>query len=423
VALKQSPYWWSAPPLPPSYEGPLPERMDVVVVGGGYTGLSAALRLAQSGASVVVLEKETIGFGASSRNGGQVLTGLKVPPRTLLKRFGRERAREIYASSLAAIDFLEELIAREGIDCDYQRSGHLEGAFKPSHFERFQRDRDLLAEDFEHCVHLIPRSEQRSEVGSDFYHGLLLDPRSGRLHPAQYVRGLAAASARAGAALRERTAVIEIRRDGGGFKVKTGRGSIAGRDVFLATNGYTDLPGLRRRVVPVGSYMIATACLSEAQAATLIPRRRAVFDSKNFLYYFRLSPDNRLLFGGRAQWMPSTPKSTARSVRILRRGLAEVFPELSNVDVEWAWSGNVCFTRDMLPRAGRLDGCHYAMGYGGHGVAMATYLGMVMAEMIMGNAERNPFRDLPFKNIPLYDGRPWFLPFVGLYYKVLDWIL
>jgi glycine/D-amino acid oxidase-like deaminating enzyme len=425
MALNETPYWWAtAPDLPAYVNKPLPPRVDVVVIGSGYTGLSAARQLARSGASTAVLEKETIGWGASSRNGGQVLTGLKVGASELLKRFGRERARALYAMSLASIEYVENLIAEESIDCDYQRAGHLEAAFKPTHFEHFKQAQEVLAREFDHPVKLIPRAEQHTELGSNFYHGLMIDDRSGNVHPAKYVRGLATAAARAGVDLHEQTAALKIERDGSDFKVVTARGVIVAKNVLVATNGYTDAvaPALRRRVIPVGSYIIATRPLAPEQAARILPRRRVVFDSKNILYYFRLAADNRMLFGGRAQFTPSTVDSTRRSAEILRRGMVEVFPELAGVEVEYVWSGNVCFTLDMFPHAGRMDGAHYALGYGGHGVAMATYLGAAMADVILGQGDRNPFKDMHFGAIPLYDGRPWFLPFAALWFKFLDWL-
>jgi glycine/D-amino acid oxidase-like deaminating enzyme len=420
MVLRESPYWWDGlgeAPLPPS---PLPESADVVVVGSGYTGLSAALRLAKGGARVAVLERETVGFGASSRNGGQVLTGLKVGPATLLERFGREKARELFRSSIRAIESLEDLLGNEGIACGYERCGHIEAAFKPAHFERFQRDRDLLASVFDHHVETIPRAAQGSELGSDFYHGLLLDPRSGALQPARFVGGLARAAAREGAILCERSPVLGIVREDGAFRVETPAGRVRARDVLVATNGYTDLVPFRSRVVPVGSYIIATEALPPETAERLLPRRRVVFDSKHFIFYFRLMPDGRLLFGGRAQWTPSSPDTTRRSAGILREALARVFPALRDVAVDYAWSGNVCFTPDLLPRSGCLDGVHYAMGYGGHGVAMATYLGTLAAERLLRGEDRSPFRGFRFGAIPLYSGRPWFLPLVGAYYKGCD---
>lgn len=422
--LVESPFWWTTAPAPPEASGPLPERVDVAIVGAGYTGLAAARGLARAGASVVVLETETIGWGASSRNGGQVLTGLKPGNKALVARLGQERTRRLFVASLAAIDFVETLVADEGIDCGFTRCGHLDAACKPAHFEGFRREQERLARDFGHEVRLIARSEQRTELASDFYHGLMLDPKSASLHPARYVRGLAQAAARAGAALRERCAVLGVRPREGGFDLTTSRGSVLARDVVVATNGYTGAatPELRRRVVPVGSYIVATRPLDPELARELLPQRRVVFDSKHFLYYFRLSADDRLLFGGRAQFTPATATSTRRAAAILSRGLVEVFPQLRGVAIDFVWSGNVCFTRDLLPRAGRLNGIHYALGYAGHGVAMASYLGDVVADVILGRPDRNPFRDLPFDRIPFYDGRPWFLPFVGAWYKLVDWL-
>jgi glycine/D-amino acid oxidase-like deaminating enzyme len=424
--LNETPYWWTTVPDLPGYaDRPLPPRVDVAVIGSGYTGLSAALRLARSGSSVVVLEKETIGWGASSRNGGQVLTGLKLGPAALIAKHGLAAAKRLHAASLRSIEFLENLIEAEKINCGYVRCGHIEAASKPGHFAAYQAACDLLAREFDHHVEIVARADQQREIGSSAYYGLIVDARSGALHPAGYVRGLAQAVERAGASLYEKTPALKIERNGSEFKIATERGSIACNDVLVATNGYTDAsaPELRRRVIPIGSYIIATEPLDTQVAARLLPTRRVVFDSKHFLHYFRLSDDNRMLFGGRAEFVPPTAESNRTSAEILCREMGQVFPELRGVNVEYAWSGNVCFTRDMFPHAGRLeDGVYYAMGYGGHGVAMASYLGAKMADVILGQADENPFRDLRFDTIPLYDGRPWFLPFAGLWYKFLDWI-
>jgi glycine/D-amino acid oxidase-like deaminating enzyme len=423
--LNEVPYWWdTAPALPNLMTRPWSERADVVIIGSGYTGLSAARGLAQRGANVVVLEKETFGWGASSRNGGQVLTGLKLGPGKLIQTVGLERARELYAASLASIEHLEELIAGEHIDCGYVQSGHIEAAWKPKHFDHFKHEQEILAREFNHPVRLLDRSEQRHELGSDYYQGVLIDERSGSLHPAQYVRGLATAVFNAGVALFERMPALKIERRGANFRVLTAGGVIEAQDVLVATNGYTDeaAPEIRRRVFPLGSYIIATEPLTSDLAAKLIPRRRVVFDSKNYLYYFRLSADNRLLFGGRADYKPATPESTRESAAILQRGLIEVFPELREVRIEYAWSGNVCFTLDRFPRAGQHNGVYYALGYGGHGVALATYLGAQMANVICDGSGHNPFHDLPFNAIPLYNGTPWFVPFGALWYKFLDLI-
>jgi glycine/D-amino acid oxidase-like deaminating enzyme len=428
MPLRETPYWWDAAEddgsAPLAVEVP-PVRADVAVIGGGLTGLSAARTLARGGASVVVLEKHWIGWGASSRNGGQVLTGGKLGATELIRRFGRERASALHRASLDAIDFVERLVADEGIDCGFRRTGHLAAAAKPSHFVELQREQETLEREFGHRVRLLRRDDQHSEIGSDRYHGLLLDEKSGALDPTRYVRGLGRAAARAGAVLAEDVQVLRLQREAAAFRVDTSRGPVVARDVLVATNGYTDgaLPSLRRRVVPVGSYVVATAPLSESGAAALLPRGRVVFDTKNFLYYFRLSADRRLLFGGRARFTPATEGSTRAAAAILRRGITEVFPALGAVDIEYAWSGNVCFATDRLPHAGRLNGVHYAMGYAGHGVAMASFLGDVMGDLLLGRPDRNPYSERLLRPIPLYEGRPWFLPLVGLWYKVRDFLL
>ena len=422
------PYWWDTVEEPEPETSALPlRRADVAIVGGGYTGLAAARQLARSGATVVVLEREHVGWGASSRNGGQVLTGLKLDPATLVSRFGERRARELFDLSVASMSALESLIHDEGIECEYERTGHIQAACKPAHFDAFRQEQELLARVFDHPVTLVSRAEQATELGTLFYHGLLVDGRSGGLNPAKYARGLARAAVRAGAFVVERAGVVGLTRATGGWTVDTTRGQMQATDVFVATNGYTGAvtPALRRRLIPIGSYIVATQPLPKATAARLLPKRRMAFDSKHFLYYFRLTADDRLLFGGRAEFRQPTPASTGRAAAILRRGLTMVFPELAATPIEYAWGGNVAFTRDQMPHAGRLEGAYFAGGYAGHGIALATYLGSLMARRIAGEAFDHPLIDGPFAAVPLYvpsSGTPWFLPLAGAYYRFRDWI-
>jgi glycine/D-amino acid oxidase-like deaminating enzyme len=374
---------------------------------------------------VLVLEREQVGWGASSRNGGQVLTGLKVEPAALVARYGEARARALFDMSLESIDCVESLIARESIDCDYETSGHLQAACKPSHFAAMREEQALLARVFHHRVELVPKSAQRTELGSDVYHGLLVDERSRAINPARYVMGLAEAARRAGAVIAEQTPVLRMARQGRRWKVTTSHGEIDAGDVLMATNGYTDgaMPALQRRLVPIGSYVIATEPLEAALAHALLPRRRMAFDSKHFLYYFRLTQDRRLLFGGRAEFSRPTDGTTRRAAAILQRGMKTVFPDLAGARVDFAWGGTVAFTRDQMPHAGRLGGAYYAGGYCGHGIAMATYLGEVVARRLAGETAVHPLVDDSgggFAPIPLYRGNPWFLPVAGAYYRLLD---
>jgi len=418
----QMPYWWTtAPELTVPVE-PLPERVDVAVIGGGYTGLAAAREIAIRGGRVAVLERETIGWGASSRNGGQVLTGLTLDAATLLARFGRSGARAWFAWSLAAIDALERLTADEGIECEFVRCGHVEAAARPSHFDAARRERDLLAREFGHDVRLVEKRDAAAELGSDVYHGLMVDDRSARLHPARYVRGLARAVMRAGAALHERTAVRDIRPDGAGLRIDTDRGPLRAAEVVVATNGYTGaaLPALRRRLVAVGSYLIATEPLPPALAARLIPRRRVVYDSRHLLHYFHIAPDGRLLFGGRATFAAPSPRTLRRSAITLRADLLHVFPALADVKMEYVWGGQVALARDRLPHAGRLGRWHYAAGFAGHGIAPATALGRAVGRRLLGDRPTDPPLSLPCPSIPLYRGRAWFLPAVSAWYRLRD---
>jgi glycine/D-amino acid oxidase-like deaminating enzyme len=432
--LEQSPGGSGQAVAPPSLSPAVPSRCDVAIVGAGYTGLSAARHLARAGAAVVVLERERIGWGASSRNGGQVLAGLKVDPPTLVRRYGERRARELFDAGARAIERLEAIVAEEAIDCEYTRSGHVQAACKPAHFDAFREEQALLARVFDHPVHLLSRDEQKSELGSRAYFGVMVDEKSGALNPAKYVRGLGLAACRAGATVVEGAAVARISRAGAsrgngasgeaGWHVETSHGALAARDVLMATNGYTNgaCPALQRRLVPIGSYVIATEPLAPEQADRVLPRRRMAFDSKNFLYYFRLTADRRLLFGGRAEFGRPDDEATRRAAAILRSGMTAVFPELADVRVDYAWGGTVAFTRDQLPHAGTLDGIHYAGGYCGHGIAMATYLGEQIARAICGERVSHPFSGDRFPPIPMYSGRPWFLPLVGAYYQVKDWL-
>jgi len=423
-------YWLdtSTPAQAPAEAPAFPAAVDVAIVGAGFTGLSAALALAKRGAKVVVLERHDIGWGASSRNGGMALTGLKQPVEALLAKFDVKRARQLFDSSIEAIACVERIVREEQIECDFARSGHLEVACKRSHLDGFRRSAEVLARDFGHAVRILDKNELAAELASDAYHGGLVDERSGGLNPARFVHGLGAKAAAHGALIAERTDVQRIERsarDGAqGFDIATSRGSLRAGQVFVATGAYTGraLPQLQGRVIPVGSYVIATEPLGEQHASTLIPRARMVFDSNNFLHYYRMTPDHRLLFGGRAAFFPANDRTIRESAAILRRGMLGVFPQLRDAAIAYAWGGTIDFTFDMLPHAGEIDGIRYAMGYAGHGVAMATYVGTEMAKVIAGEKD-DVLASGPMPQAPLglYRGAPWFLPLAGAWYKLVDW--
>ena len=430
MAFNEANYWLDTVVMPTGTAGNLPGRVDVAILGAGFTGLSAARALAGRGAKVAALEAHTIGWGASSRNGGMVLTGLKLSVETLAARYGLDATKRMYAASLASIDLVEKIVHEEKIDCNFSRCGHLEVACKQSHFDTYARSVEIIARDFSRQLQIIPKNQLRSEIGSDIYYGGIVDSVSAGLNPARYVAGLGRAASNAGACVYENTRVVSIERasqkGGSGFQIATSRGQIFASEVFVATSGYTSraTPALRKKIIPIGSFIIATERLPNALAQELSPHNRMIYDSNHYLHYYRLTPDNRMLFGGRAAFFPETTDTIRRSAEILRRGIIEVYPQLRDTKIDYAWGGTLDFCFDTMPHAGQLDGIYYALGYAGHGVAMATYLGTKIAEQINGGVDDNPYADIPFPGAPLglYNGHPWFLPFAGAYYKVLDWI-
>jgi len=428
--MQQHNFWLTTVDIPKPDARPLPSNVDVAVIGAGYTGLSAARTLAQRGAKVAVLEAQAIGWGASSRNGGMVLTGLKLGVNKLISMYGRERTQRMYATSLASIDCVEQIVKEESIACDFARTGHLEVACKQKHFDDYARQVETIAREFNHHLRIVPRHGLATEIGSSIYYGGMVDEISAGLNPARYVAGLAHAAMKAGATIFENTRVQTIERgsrDGiQNWQLITTRGMLWAKDIFVATSGYTSnaTPNLQKKIIPIGSYIITTEVLPEAVARELSPRDRMIYDSKNYLYYYRLTPDRRLLFGGRAAFFPETPSTIRKSADLLRCGMIEVYPQLRDTKIDFVWGGTLDFAFDIMPHAGQIDGIYYALGYAGHGVAMATWQGQKMAETIAGADPDNPFVGISFPGAPLglYSGKPWFLPLAGAWYKFLDWV-
>jgi glycine/D-amino acid oxidase-like deaminating enzyme len=419
--FEQRSFWQATMPELPDRSGrPLPDSTDVVVIGGGYTGINAARELARRGVAVSLVEAETLGFGASTRNGGIVHPGYKWGPRELVSRYGEPTGHALFQETLDGYETVKRLVADESIDCDFREVGHLELAYAPAHVRDLEHARESLASMGVESA-IVPRELIRREIGSDAYFGALVVPGSGLLHPGRYFAGLVGASERAGADLHEGTRARVIRRQADGrFVVETERGAILARDVLVATNGYTDgvVPSLRRRIIPIGSYIIASEPLPEELARELSPKGRSFFDTKNFLYYWHISADRRMVFGGRASFMPT---SIERTAAILHRGLLEVHPQLAGHRIDYAWAGNVGFTFDRMPHVGRTaQGVAYAMGCCGTGVALMTHLGTKAGEWLAGG-EAPVLARLKFPLVPApYEGRPWFLPFAGEWFKLQD---
>ena len=425
--MKMMSYWLdTAVPFASGALGGPEGTADVAVVGAGFTGLSAALALAKKGAKVVVLEAGRVAGEASGRNGGMCNNGFAQDYGTMLAQFGRERANMMYRAFDAGVSKVESIVAEEKIDCHFGRVGKLKLAAKPEHYDKLARSQELLARDVDPETRMVPLSEMRAEIGSDRYFGGMLYEKSANMHMGMYGQGLAEAAARHGAKIYEHNPLIRMKRLAGQVhELTTPSGTVRANQVLLATG--TSVAGplswFRRRIVPVGAFLIATEPLSTEQLDRMSPRRRNTVDTRNFVNYFRVTPDNRILFGGRARFSSQTnPALDAKAGAVLRTQLLDVFPELADTKIDYCWGGLVDMTRDRLPRAGERNGLFYSMGYSGHGTHMATHMGAIMADVLNGRADLNPWRDFDWPAIPGYFGKPWFLPIVGAYYRFQDFI-
>jgi glycine/D-amino acid oxidase-like deaminating enzyme len=418
-------YWLdTAPAFTGAQTGALPRQVDVAIVGGGLTGLSAARALALKGASVVVLEAGRVIGEASGRNGGHCSTGVAQDYSSLVASLGADKARAYYQAYERAVQNVVALVEQEQIACDLKRNGKLKLAAKPQHYEGLARTCELIRREVDADVELLSAEETRAEVDSVDFHGGLLQRNGVQMHIGRFGVGLAEAAARRGALIYQDTLVNAWQANAGGYQVSTSKGSLQAKQLFLATGAcqHGGLGWYRRRIVPVGSFVIATEVLPEALIDSLLPARRSYVTSRMIGNYFRLTPDNRLLFGGRARFAMSGGNSDAKSGKVLQAAMARMFPQLAETRVDYCWGGLVDMTADRLPRAGQHGGVYHSMGYSGHGVQMSVYMGQVMAEVMDGKAEANPWGELSWPAIPGHFGKPWFLPAVGLYYRLQDYL-
>jgi len=420
----ERPWWWEAAAPAPSPVD-LPARADVLVVGGGIAGLSTAIELGRAGTRALVIDREAIGWGASSRNGG-ALSGAGALGRAKTNLHEAVEARllaEMVDEAEASFEEFEALLQREGIDCAYRRCGRFVGAHAPKALDALRRRADMLNASGRDTAEVLDRARVGEELATDRYHGGLVITRAGGLHPARYVHGLAEAARRHGATLASGVSFEGWSREGGVFRARTSAGEVEARALMVATNGYTGpaTPWHRRRVVPVASYMIATEEIGEARVRALLPRLRVYGDTKKILYYFRPAPDlSRILFGGRASFRDEPARHGGAR---LHRCLVDLLPGLAGTRITHAWKGNVAFALDMLPHVGVHDGVHFALGCNGSGVVPMTHLGRCAARMILGGANRaSAFSRLPLRTMPLYTGNPWFMPLVGNLYRLRDWL-
>ncbi|MCC7252356.1 FAD-binding oxidoreductase [Hyphomicrobium sp.] len=423
AALIYKPYWWEAAPRR-SEPVTLPAEADVVIVGSGFTGLSAALTLLRRGRSVVVLERGVPGFGASTRNGGQIGSGnQKFRVKRLVALRGRSKAEALLREGVRMLDYIAELVSTEKIDCHFTRCGRLRAAVRPEHYEAMARDMDDLREIAGVESFMVPRAEQRNEIGSDVFFGGSVLPGDASLHPGLYHAGLMQRIEDAGGRIAGNAPAEAISARRPGFSVKTPLGEIKCRDVLIATNGYTDgiVPELGRRIVPIGSGLIATGEIPEAMFSGLLPKNRVYGNTNRVFYYFRVAPgERRLIWGGRVGRRADSASPGA--FRHLARDMLHVFPGITDVPVTHAWDGLIGYTYDEVPHLGRTAaGVHYAIGYCGTGVSRATYFGHKIALQIVGSSEgRTAFDDLAFPSFPAHPIAKRAVPVVETWYRLRD---
>lgn len=418
---RDAPFWWQDNETKTAPADDLPDQTDVLIIGSGYTGLHAAIETSREGMTTHVIDAGRIGEGCSTRNGGQVSTCIKPAFADLKRRFGQNTAERIFRAGQASLDFTADFVAREGIDCAFKVVGRFHGAHSPRHYEKLAREADTAHPVLETGAYVVPKADQARELRTDFYHGGIVFPKHASIDPGAYHRGLLQIARQSGTVTIPHCTATDISEENGGQLVTTTSGTIRARHVVVATNGYSGrlLPWLRRRIIPIGSYVMATEELPKDLIDHLFPTDRILSDTRKLVYYYRLSPDRkRILFGGRVSLRETDPR---KSGPILHRDLAAIFPDLANFRISHSWAGTVGYTFDSLMHAGRHRGVYWACGYCGSGVGMAGYLGNSIGRQIAGDAAaRTVFADIPFPARVYYTGNPWFLSPSILYYRLMD---
>jgi len=416
-----SPYWWDLTPRPIIKNNELPKETEVLVIGSGYTGLCASIQTSRSAIDTLILESHDTGWGCSSRNGGQVSTSFKPSFKELSKKYGDKKALEILNEGETALAWIGDFIQEEKIECDFKRVGRFYGAHSPSQFKNFEKKIREEPEEFKGGVSIVPKSDQHKEIGSDFYYGGIVHPYHASLDPAKFHQGLLERALKSGVKVKDNCAAKKIEKKGGIFHVTTDSGVIKAREVVVATSGYTEkvTPWHRRRVIPIGSYIISTEILDESLMDQLIPLDRVITDTRKLVVYYRASPDRkRILFGGRVSLNET---DADKCVEPLHKKLVQIFPQLKSSKVSHSWMGFVGFTFDHMPHTGHKDGVHYSMGYCGSGVSLASYFGTKLGQRIAGISDGNTvLTETNFQTRPLYSGNPWFLAPSILYYQLID---
>ena len=414
-------YWCDGlPAAPATPQDPLPQ-VDVAIIGSGYTGLNAALVTARAGRSTLVLDAGEPGWGCSTKNGGQISTSIKPTLKMLTSRYGAQKARAIRQEGIDALNWIDGFIQSEALDCNFARRGRYQAAHSPKHFDVLQRSADILNKTEGAEAYAIPRHLQHTELGSETYFGGVVFPHHASLDPAKYHRALLNTAIESGVHVTGNCGVEEVTKDSKGFVLRTAKGQVRARDVMIATGGYSGplSPWLQRRIIPIGSYVIATDPIPSALMDALFPTDRIVNDTCKVVYYFRPSPDRtRVLFGGRVSAKETDPSVSGPK---LHQDMCRIFPQLRDYGISHSWTGQVGYTFDELPHVGTQDGMHYSTGYCGTGVSLASYFGMRVGQKILGLSEGATALDgLKFPTRPFYRGNPWFLPAAVTWYRWQD---
>ena len=419
--FKAQPFWWDATPPPGIFDQAVPPNTEVLIIGSGYTGLNCGIETARGGLNTLVIDAESVGWGCSSRNGGQISGEIKPDYSELKRKYGAEKAFDLVKEARNALDWVGNFIRTEEIDCEFVQCGRFQAAHNPGQFRRLVNYANNQPKGLEQPLSIVERKDQANEIDSDYYHGGLLIGNHCSLDPAKYQQRLLDAAIASGCSIVSDCAALNIERTSNGFCVTTSKGMVNAKKVVVATGGYTGTVTAwqRRRLVPIGSYMLATEQLDPARAEKLMPKKRVFSDSRKLVVYFRRSPEgNRVLFGGRVSVFESDP---VKSAPALRQEMLRIFPQLEDVKLSHSWMGFVGFTFDYLPHLGEQDGLFYAMGYCGSGICLASYFGNRLGLQVLGKPEgKIAFNDLKFQTRPFYTGVPWFLSAVVKYYQLRD---
>ena len=417
--IKYEPYWWlhAKPHLKEHRDWQ--SNADVVIIGSGYTGLSAALTLLEKKLKVVLIDSQLPGYGASSRNGGITSGSIKPSFKVLKKRFGLEQAKKIVQEGNTARNDLYNFIRNENVECDLQQNGMFIGATSIKSFDNQQRESEELHKAIGSETVLVDKKNVQNFIDSPKYVGGSFDKKIGSIHPAKLVSSMVNLVLKKNGYLFSNTKFLNAEKQNGLFHVKTDGGTLIAKHLIMATNAYTDksIPWLRKRLVPVISEMIATESIGENRVKSLMPKLSTFAEALNVFYYFRPSPDGtRILIGGRRVSYGKENHSQK-----LVNGLLGIFPDLKNSTVSNHWHGFVTFPFDLLPKLVMHDGIIYAAGYCGSGTVWARWMGKKAAEIILNLESKSAFYNIPFKKVPFYNGTPWFLPIAIEYYKLKDW--